>query len=47
MSMSRKIAIGKGWQLKDGKLVPCYSAVLSRMPDALFPGFARSKGPDG
>ena len=24
MSMSRKIAIGKGWQLKDGKLVPCY-----------------------
>jgi hypothetical protein len=22
--MTRKIAIGKGWQLKDGKLVPCY-----------------------
>jgi len=29
MSMSRKIAIGKGWQLKDGKLVPCYSAVAA------------------
>jgi hypothetical protein len=22
--MTRKIAIGKGWQLKDGKLVPSY-----------------------
>jgi hypothetical protein len=24
MSMSRKIAISRGWQLKDGMLVPCY-----------------------
>jgi hypothetical protein len=22
--MSRKIAIGRGWQVKDGKLVPSY-----------------------
>jgi hypothetical protein len=25
--MTRKIAVGKGWELKDGKLVPCYKHI--------------------